>query len=596
MPTAFVLLTKDSGLVAAWRVQIPEGCSISISSDEEWVSPGRYNVPLVIVVDILLFDAVQLAPPEALLIVVGGSEVVRDRLPVQNDRVVYVLSYEDSRSHLHGIARLVERLAERSAALDLLRARVRHDASYRAPEVPYLAHHYNCQEMWDLMDGVLENLASRERLLSEIRRASRYLLNASHILFLLRVADGFRADHGGAYLGLKEPLVAYLTAHPVVLDGIEWPGPEDPLIELSVRNRLALWSARLLIPLHDSSGLVGLIVCGVRNDGKPYDSTSKNRATLIARFACQILACCDQFNRLRVQSFKNDLSRRYLPRTLLLGADEDVPRDSPIVVRTTIGKVRNTKMNQSIVPGVGQPFRVSAGVIAETSGVWAFWEDASDEVFGKLQEARSERLGLLREIALTLNHEISNSLVSLMALEGVGSSLPKTLQDAIRQDILRLNLLNDQLVHLSTVVETTAEEIDLRELIVSIGANFAIKSEVGPDPVVLPVAPKLLGIAIETIVRAVLQNQSRGKDGDRSEVGLQLRSSGTEGTLTALLSIQGQNLVLEGILPKALVEAVPNQGQMEVFVAKEILKLHRGSIHSGPGLEGTEILISIRKW
>jgi hypothetical protein len=32
-----------------------------------------------------------------------------------------------------------------------------------------------------------------------------------------------------------------------------------------------------------------------------------------------------------------------------------------------------------------------------------------------------------------------------------------------------------------------------------------------------------------------------------------------------------------------------------VFLAKEIIRLHRGEIHAGPGLGGTEILISLRK-
>ena len=31
-----------------------------------------------------------------------------------------------------------------------------------------------------------------------------------------------------------------------------------------------------------------------------------------------------------------------------------------------------------------------------------------------------------------------------------------------------------------------------------------------------------------------------------------------------------------------------------VFLAKEILRLHHGEIHAGPGMEGTEILISLR--
>jgi hypothetical protein len=63
-----------------------------------------------------------------------------------------------------------------------------------------------------------------------------------------------------------------------------------------------------------------------------------------------------------------------------------------------------------------------------------------------------------------------------------------------------------------------------------------------------------------------------------------------------LVSIKGKSLELEGILPEATPDSVPNQGRMGVFIAKEVIRLHGGSIHAGPGMEGTEILISLRKW
>ena len=47
-------------------------------------------------------------------------------------------------------------------------------------------------------------------------------------------------------------------------------------------------------------------------------------------------------------------------------------------------------------------------------------------------------------------------------------------------------------------------------------------------------------------------------------------------------------------LPEPIEGAVPNLGRLGVFLAKEILRLHHGEIHAGPGMEGTEILISLR--
>ena len=79
-----------------------------------------------------------------------------------------------------------------------------------------------------------------------------------------------------------------------------------------------------------------------------------------------------------------------------------------------------------------------------------------------------------------------------------------------------------------------------------------------------------------------------------TDLALQVRSTGAKSELTALFSIKGRQLELEGILPEPVEDGVPNQGRISVFLAKEILRLHRGEIHAGPGLEGTEILISFR--
>ena len=67
-------------------------------------------------------------------------------------------------------------------------------------------------------------------------------------------------------------------------------------------------------------------------------------------------------------------------------------------------------------------------------------------------------------------------------------------------------------------------------------------------------------------------------------------------TPTLTLSLKGKHLELEGILPEPTDGAVPNQGRLGVFLAKENIRLHRGEIHAGPGLEGTEILVSLRSW
>jgi len=115
--------------------------------------------------------------------------------------------------------------------------------------------------------------------------------------------------------------------------------------------------------------------------------------------------------------------------------------------------------------------------------------------------------------------------------------------------------------------------------------------EVGPDPVPLTLAKGLMEFSLRALIATVIENRSALNAG---ELTLQVRSTGKGAELTALLSLKGKHLELEGILPEPTEQEVPNQGRLGVFIAKEILRLHQGEIHAGPGMDGTEILISLR--
>jgi hypothetical protein len=232
-------------------------------------------------------------------------------------------------------------------------------------------------------------------------------------------------------------------------------------------------------------------------------------------------------------------------------------------------------------------------MIAETGGIWACWEEASTELHDAAERERQERRSLIHEITLTLSHEIGNALVSLTTLRQFGREKPppEPLVEMTRADVMRLEALNRQLGLMQTLHEVDAAEVDMRDLAKSLGASLSLRVEVGPDPVNLRIARDLVKLGLHALIETIAENRS--PNGTR-DLQLQLRSSGSGASTIALLSVKGKNLELEGILPEPTEAAVPNQGRLGVFLAKEIIRLHRGEIHAGPGLEGTEILISLR--
>jgi signal transduction histidine kinase len=594
MPAAIVLATADARLAAAWESQIPPGrIVIRVPAEGQGVT-----VPPGLTAVVVLDAASEAALPQSLVrsptIFVGEPRSQPFEQARLSGRALVFLGYEESLSRLRDHLPLLDALAEKESMVHLLVDKGRRaEGGGSRPPMRVPAATGDSAELWDFLEAALESIDSRDRLLGEFRRASRHLLRASHAVFFLREPDGFRADRGTSFFGLDDPLVACLETHPIVIDGTNWDGPADPVAELAVRNRMALWGARLLVPIHDNARLLGLIALGVRDDGQPYDDADRVRAVCVARLLRQFLTRVSQLGRL--QSFANQaaVGAKYLPGTLVLDSGEPVPRHVPLPVRDLIGRVRRTREVMRLAPTEGQPFRAGAGIVTETGGVWAWWEEASGEVDDSRIRRRAERLGLLKELALTLGHEIGNPLVSLSTFRQAPdpAGLPPSMLETIRRDIASIESLARQIASMQALGEPVSESVDARELVKAVGSARSLRVDVGPEAMPLRIAGDLLETALGALVDTLSENR---KHRDAAPLSLQLRSTGAGNDLTALLSVRGKNLELEGILPEPVPGAVPNQGRLGVFLAKEVIRLHHGEIHAGPGLEGTEILISFR--
>lgn len=591
MPTLVILATTDSALAETWERQLPPG-RIALRLEAEGFPSGTAPGLAAVVV----LDAVsEFSLPPSLVrcptIYVGEPRSLPFEQARMARRARVFLSYEESATRLGELLPLLEEVAEKQSMVEMLTEKNRRTESVRSNPRSQTT---DAAELWDFLEGAIENLDTRDRLLAEFRRASRHLLRASHAVFFLREADGFRADRGTSFFSIDDPLVGFFENHPAVIDGTSWDGPSDPVAELAVRNRLALWGARLLVPVHDNGRLLGLIALGVRDDGQAYDESDRTRAVFFARLLRHFLAKCAQLNRLNHVADQVALGAKYLPGTLVLGPDENAPRHVPLVVRDLIGHARRNREITRVAPSAGQPFRASAGIVAETGGTWAFWEEASGEVHDALARERAGRRDVLRELALTLSHELGNALVSLATFRQATEErpIPPPLIETMKRDVVQLEALNNNLALMQSFHEVEAANVDVRDVAQHVGSVLGIRVEVGPDPVVLMASKKLLEFALRALIRTVGENRP---EHGLKELALKVRSTGSGADLTALLSLKGKHLELEGILPEPVSGAVPNQGRLGVFLAKEILRLHQGEIHAGPGMEGTEILISLRK-
>ena len=298
------------------------------------------------------------------------------------------LSYEESGTRLADFLPLVEELAEKQSMLDILAEKSRVEPP-RPPQRSASAAATDAAEWWDFLEGVVENFDTRDRLIFEFRRASRQVLHASHAVFFMREADGFHADRGTSFFPLNDPMVAYFENHPAVVDGVSWVNPTDPVTELAVRNYLSFWGARLLVPVHDNGRAARADRARGEGRREPVRRVRPVPRGLLRPAPAALPRRSAQMSRLNLMAEQANLGAKYLPRTLVLGPDESPSRQVPLVVRELIGQVRRTREVCRISPTEGQPFRAGAGLIAETGGLWAFWEEASAEVHDKTGRQRA---------------------------------------------------------------------------------------------------------------------------------------------------------------------------------------------------------------
>ena len=588
MPTLVVLATVDPSLADAWEAQIPAG-RITMRLDREGSIPPTPSLAAVVILDSFSEAKLPTMFARCPTIYVGEPRSLPYEQARMLNRAKVYLSYDDSRRRLTDFFSLLEEIAEKQCLLEIVAEKGRRQEPvrqfHRGPNT-------DGAELWDFLEGIIENIDTRDRLLSEFRRASRQVLRASHAVFFLREPDGFRADRGTSFFGLDDALVLFFERHPVVVDGTSWDSVTDPVAELAVRNRLALWGARLLVPIHDNGRLLGMIALGVRDDGAVYEESDRTRAVYFARLLRHCLGKNSHFGRLNHVATQVNLGSKYLPGTLVLGPDDSIPKHVPLVVRDLIGQARRTREISRVTPTMGQPFRASAGIIAETGGAWAFWEEASSEVHETLKRERKSRISMLRELALTLNHELGNALVSLTTFRQAGADrpMPPALIQTVKSDVAQLEHLNTNLALMQSLHEAEPTCVDIREVAQTVGDALGIRVEVGSDPIVLLASKTLLEFTLRSFIGTLAENSPN----EKNELTLKVRSTGKDRELTALLSVKGKNLELEGILPEPVDDGVPNQGRISVFLAKEILRLHHGEIHAGPGLESVEILFSLR--
>jgi signal transduction histidine kinase len=606
MPASLILTTPDTGLEAAWKSQLHprEAAGFPRPADlqRDLLRPGSR----VWVTDINDPRTRLACGTGTLVILVGQPHSLPFEQARQNRAARLFLSYDDSRTRLAESVSLLEEIADKNSQLQTTLERTRQSAAPFAREVAPAPAAGEPVESWDFLESALAHLGDRTRLLDEFRRAGRYILKSGKVLFFFRQFDAFVSDDEAHRCEAGHPLALWLEDHPAALDVSQWAGPDDPAIDAPIRQQLHSWGARLLIPLHVSGQLLGWMALGPRADGAAYRESDKFRAVLHGRLLERCLERSAQLEEFQHIETASNLRAKYLPGSRVLSRSEIASNDLPVEVRAVASEALHA--GKTIVQPARPPhrFRVTAGTAPEIDGVWVQWEEAAPEIERIRAEHEQHRRILFKNLGLTLSHELSNPLVSLVTFSQLLSRsqsrppLAATLPAAdgaallasevsLATEVQKLQRLAEHATVLGEIAAPTAQSIELTALLTELATARGMNTRFSEEQIVFSVDPTLLRFAFMAIFDALGANRP---DEGTTGLLLTLRTAGTDGQRTAIITIEGKRLELDGILPLPAPGITPNEGRLSVFLAREILRLHGGTLQAGPGIKGTDIQIS----
>ncbi len=596
MPATIILTTSDTGLEAAWKkiLHPREPITFARPADlqRELLRPGA-RVWISDIND----PRTRLATGHgSLVILVGEPHTHPFEQAKQNRSARLFLSYSESRERLGECVNLLEEIADKNSQLQsaLERSR-RSEPPFAREAAPAAAEPV---ESWDFLESALAHLDDQPRLLDEFRRAARYILKSGKVLYFFRQLDAFVSDDEAHRCENTHPLVLWLEEHPAAVDLNQWTGIDDPALDAPIRQQLLTWGARILVPLHTQGQLLGWMALGPRADGAPYRESDRFRAVLHGRLLERCLERSAQLRDYHQAEIANTLRAKFLPGARLISRAELATTELPVEVRAVASEALHTQKNVVQPARVPYRYRVQAGPVPEIDGVWAIWEDSAPEIERVQVILEQTRRELFRNLGLTLSHELSNPLVSLVTFAHLltrGSTSPVgspalAQENVITTEVAKLKLLNEHATLLGEVAQPVAKLTDVNVLLAEIAAARNLTTRFAAEPLSLSLDPNLVKFAFCSILDAIAANRP---DEGLQQLILTMRGVGEGAQRQAVITVEGKRLELDGTLPLPVAGSTPNQGRLSVFLAREILRLHGGTLQAGPGMKGTDIQISL---
>jgi hypothetical protein len=593
MSATFVTTTQDPQLAEDWARQLPaapfphrEGDALS----RELKRPGAR----VWIRDVCDSEAPASAHPDTVIVVVGEPRSIPFEDAKGDRRNAYFLSYEESRTQLRRVAPLAAELAESRSVLSVIQGRQRRVESLQA-EAPEGGKQR--PEGMEFLASAIDHLDDESRLVEEFQRGVRARIRSSRVAVFVRDGKRFISRAEGWECPANDDLARWLQEHAAIVDPATMSEMEDPAVEASIRQRLGEWNARLLVPFDMRGTLDGWVVFGPRADGRAYSGADRDDA----------LSLVDVFKRLRkmhvtlgaARAASRDMAllQEHGPKFRVLNASRIADGALPVEVREMASEA--LREGRRVEREFGK-MRVAAGPMPATGECWVWWDESTLTADASAHKREAERHQILHDLGIMISHELANAMFSVSTyFQHLQRQRPvdepaHPLIERVGKDMERMKAMPHLLSTLYEMSKRPTTQVDLKLLVQSVAKEMGGHANTPEAAPVIWGHEKSLREALLWLCREILETKDKVGIGAReAKFTLTLREKGRADEAVCLLTIAYPGLRVDQI-KVGEANSTEEYPTVPVYLAREVIRFHYGTVHVGQGIDGPELMIALR--
>jgi len=448
----------------------------------------------------------------------------------------------------------------------------------------------------EFLAAAIDHLDERARIIEEFRRGVRSRIRSSKVVVFVRDEKRYVADNEGWECSAGHDLVRWLQEHAAIVDSATLDSVENAAVEASIRQKLGEWNSRLLVPLEVHGALEGWVVFGPRADGRPYSMFDRDDSLMLVRLLSRLLGQHRLLKSALASQREVGLIQKFGPRFCVVGPTGKTDESLPVEAREIASLA--LRDGKRIEREFGR-IRVAAGPIPG-GGCWVWWDESALTAESSAQKREAERHQILHDLGIMISHELANAMFSVstyfqhLRRQRTADDPAHPLIERVGQDMERMKAMPHLLSTLYEMTKQPTAKVDMKRVIQSVAKDVGGHANTPESGPIIWGHEKNLHDALVWLCREIVETKDRVEPVSRDAritISLQQRRRDDESICLVTISYPGLRVDQIKVGEATSTEEYPT---VPVYLAREVIRFHYGTVHVGQGLDGPELMIALK--